>query len=337
MTLPALEKTWVHTTGDLSPVPSTNLQVLAQGSIDATNRAVLLAIVSALLTMSGGAKFVCMGSSNGTTADAAGSVSTSKWTAVADLVSRDAGGLHSWIVLAYGDGSAAAPQILLDLDKTWHDSFRDGVRIVISPSGAFTGGDASNAPTATDAVLVYSHDSRWNQLGADRNHRVNVGATDDRSGVFVVTMSDGAIQTGFYLGTAKNPVSTGWAQPWLWWLTSGVDCFKLATFNLTTKLGGDVIPLYPTGECYFPAGDGTRYTIPLHFNTDDQSGEYPLGPIGLYSPTAGKRGRKGSIFDLFWGLSTNGLGDTYPGDDSRTRAQFGHLVFPWDGSSVETV
>lgn len=337
MTLPALEKTWIHTTGDLVPTPSTNVQVVAGGSAEATNRKVLLAIVKGLLGLSGGAKFVCMGSSNGTTTDAAGTPATSKWITAADLVSNNPGSAHSWIVLAYGDGSGPSIQLLVDLDTLYHSDLRNGVRISISPSAGFTGGDNSNAPTATDETLIFSGGTSWNDNSADVNHRVNVAGTDDRSGVFVSTFAGGALRTFLYLGKAKNPVTTGWTNQWIFWAGYGTTGVSLGGFNIATKIGTTATALFPTGECYFSAGDGTRYTIPGYFTPDDQTGEYPLGPIGLYCSTAGKRGRKGAIFDLFWGLGSNASGDTYPNDGSKQMVQFGHLVLPWDGSNVETV
>jgi hypothetical protein len=47
----------------------------------------------------------------------------------------------------------------------------------------------------------------------------------------------------------------------------------------------------------------------------------------------GQRGRHGEIADLLFGPSSASHGDTYPDDGSRQLVQFGHLVFPWDGST----
>lgn len=339
MTLPILEKTWVHTVGDLSPTPSTNIQVMAAGSGDETNKAVFLAIVTTLLSLSGTAKAHCYGSSNGVAFDAAGTPATSRLVALSDIVPHDPASPHTWIVLDFGDGSTPGFQILFDLDKTWNSYFRDGVRISISPSGAFTGGDASNAPTATDEILLLSHDSYWTANYADSNARVSIGAADDRSGYYIVAFFGGTLQVSGYIGKPKNPVTSGWTNQWLFNWVAGPTGFRLGAFNFAARIGAGTtaIPLCPTGECFFSAGDGTRYTIPGNFTPDDQTGEYPLGPIGLYSPTTGKRGRKGAIFDIYWGIGANVSGDTYPNDGSKQMVQFGDMVFPWDGSNVETI
>ena len=54
--------------------------------------------------------------------------------------------------------------------------------------------------------------------------------------------------------------------------------------------------------------------------------------MGIVSTTAGSRGRLGTVFDLWYGSKAIGQGDTYPNDTSRQFAQFGHFVFPWNGS-----
>jgi hypothetical protein len=64
---------------------------------------------------------------------------------------------------------------------------------------------------------------------------------------------------------------------------------------------------------------------------DSQTSGWIMCPIGLFSETTGVVGRKGTLYDLWWGSVTRSTGDTYPSDGSYQFAQFGDMVFPWSG------
>jgi len=68
---------------------------------------------------------------------------------------------------------------------------------------------------------------------------------------------------------------------------------------------------------------------------DDDTLEWPIMPIGLLSTTGMHRGRKGALYDIWWGSTAAGSGNTYPEDGSNQFVQFGHLIFPWNGSTPE--
>jgi len=63
---------------------------------------------------------------------------------------------------------------------------------------------------------------------------------------------------------------------------------------------------------------------------NDIDSTYPIMPIGIYSRTAGNRGRHGFVYDLWWGLQNVADLETYGG--SALFAQFSDLIFPWNGS-----
>lgn len=86
-----------------------------------------------------------------------------------------------------------------------------------------------------------------------------------------------------------------------------------------------------TSEFYNGGCVGQKQTFP-----DDQSGEWPMCPIGVSSPSVGMRGpRRCTLTDLWWGSTALRTGDCYPENPTPTKefAQFGDLIFPWNGTT----
>jgi hypothetical protein len=66
---------------------------------------------------------------------------------------------------------------------------------------------------------------------------------------------------------------------------------------------------------------------------NEVSGNYPMTPIGVASPTVGKRGRIGYLQDIWFGEDF-WTGILYPSGGSKLFASMGSLVVPWDGTSM---
>ncbi len=89
--------------------------------------------------------------------------------------------------------------------------------------------------------------------------------------------------------------------------------------------------LYLTSEMHTSDMIGQLYTFP-----DDQTGEWPMCPIGLYSSSVGMQGpRRASLTDIWWGSTAIKTGDCYPitPTDSKEFVQFGDLILPWNGTT----
>ena len=57
-------------------------------------------------------------------------------------------------------------------------------------------------------------------------------------------------------------------------------------------------------------------------------------PVPGSTPAAPRR--LGSVYDLWYGSTAVGQGDTYPNDSTRQFVQFGHFIFPWNGTAPQT-
>lgn len=240
-------------------------------------------------------------------------------------------GNHSWIVLTQsGLSSKAAICIDLNSASSWL------VTVVLSPSAGFgtanggTNGTASARPTASDQIVLLNG-AAWGGYNGTLTWRQHVLMSTDGKCTRILMMKNGASSGLWLLDVAKNPVD-GWAIPVVGLAYGSSDGSGVASYaNFSTaantwgKMGADTCSFYMTGEAYGATGLQTVSTVP-----DDETGEWPLFPIGLQSTSSSHRGRKGEVFDLWW--SGGGGGLTYPDDDTRQLIGFGAFAFPWNGS-----
>jgi len=131
------------------------------------------------------------------------------------------------------------------------------------------------------------------------------------------------------------------------WANSATDKMTIANFNGAAALsayvsGSGPVTYYMTCESCGSAFGGQG---PLPFftavNPDDNSA-WPILPIGLVTvtSTAYAYGRNGDMYDLWWGSSAGTgpiTGSAYDGAGSLEFAQFGHMVFPWDGATTPQI
>jgi len=241
----------------------------------------------------------------------------------------------SWLV---AKNPVTGQQILFDFSNA---SFPVYGTITLSPSGAFgapgsggtgTDGTADTPPTAGDQVVLVNGGG-WSANSAE-TYKVHVmHSTDGEVTYFIVCKANVPTWIGL-LGMPATPI-TGFTLP-----VGGVqtsDATNMATFvywndaaKIYTGISSDVFACYMTCEGYSSAMVGEYMAWP-----DDDTGEWPVMPIGLFSSTGAHRGRKASMYDLWWGSTSLATGSTYPGDATNQFAQFGHLIFPWDGSVPE--
>ncbi|CAB4196546.1 hypothetical protein UFOVP1290_66 [uncultured Caudovirales phage] len=333
MSTPTKEKTYTY---------NVNQSLTAAGSSLATNKQFLLAWVNSMIGLANG-YWICMGSSDGVSYDAAdGTPYASRWTDASKLVWANSGTDHSWIVLQMGayNPLVGNVQILIDLNIAAGDGATGN--LYMSSSGLFTGGTLTAAPTASDQVDVHPNNTYGtNSLGFpnDSNSVLHVISADDNTATYIINCVGSTTRLCWGIFKPKDAETTSWVNDWVafrsdrYVIDYGTGENQFTYFYAMAYINSTVSSLYLASESFFPPLDSNYYPIPLNAVVDDNSGEYPLSAIGLWSATRTTLGLKGIIPDLYFGLHTTSTGDTYPGDGSKQWAQFGDFVFPWDGST----
>lgn len=322
MSLPALDKSYAY---------NVNQAIVTSGVINTDCQKALFAIVNAMVGFAL-MPWLVVGSSNGV-----GSFSmagTNYWAASGNLIWGGAGANHSWIVLksqVIGVSGGGGLQVCFDLNQV---STPYRMNVIVSATAGFTGGSATARPTATDEQVIFASGIAWIS-SAPQNNVVHVWQSTDGAVFNAVLFSANVAQFSIHASVPKNPIAN-WTKPCVYWALSSsiVPLFKAATMysgaNASAWIASSAA-LYLTGEAVNNVLIETYQSF-----SDDQTGEWPFGPIGLYCQTAGNRGRKGQMFDVWWGSTVNASGDNYPADGSKQFVQFGDMIFPWNGSTALT-
>ena len=326
MPLPQLEKTWefdVNQTYAEGASPLATHQGVLRGIKDS-----LVGVLASRAAMA--SPWVVKRSSNGETFS---DEDEDIWDTDLDLVFAADTTPHSWIVLEQA-GISENFQICIDLKNA--DS--NLLTVVWAPEGfPMTGtgiGDVSNRPfAATEVVLL--NDAPW--LGGQTTSQFRIHAmqsTDGQCTRIVGYWQAHAVL--FWLFDRASRTVSGWSVPAVALVTGGDDTnltyqalHSVATPNLW-GYGTDAMTLWMATESFGSTLDGIGAKL-VGANAFDLN--WPLTPIGLASLTSLQAGRHGELVDLWFGPVAASHGDTYPGDGTKQLVQFGHLVFPWDGTS----
>ena len=229
---------------------------------------------------------------------------------------------HSWIVLEQ-TGVGANYNVCIDMSENGI-LYRWGA-VGISQAGYNGDGTGSSRPTAPDEVLVHYGD--WTTNGGFLGMLHVMQSTDGECSRIAVCRANGTDSLWLF-DKAKNPV-TGWTDPGIGVVVgSGGPVYDQLQYS--TKVGGyraGQMKMYVSGEGYYQRPVGYQLTAP-----DDHTGEWYISPMGLVCPDAGNRGRRGEVFDMWWGDRTVADGLTYPGDGSNAFVQFGDIILPWNGT-----
>ena len=263
--------------------------------------------------------------------------------ALACNVHENPGSPHSWIVLQ-NDAIAVGFQICIDLDKNGGGQ-ETVMRLYVSEAVGFTGGTTSNKPTAADEIdCKETGSAEW----CDAENlfefpaQLHMQRSDDgeitRWWIFV----NGSLAKLVSFEKPKDAVP-GWTIPWVG-VVPGVTYAQTNYFptygqlndiktQTVCRANGVETRLFLTSEGAISSMLGQLQTS----GNDLDSGAFPFFPIGLFSDTAGSRGRLGTLTDIWWGSTFPGTADHYPGDSSRQFVQIHDLILPWSGGSAMLV
>ena len=324
MALPTLEKTWQH---DINNV----LSAANYTGTNAIGRQILLAIKNAMIGFATN-PWVVVRSCDSSTAD-----NSDLWTDTTKIVGANPGSPRSWMVLQQ-DGLGSGFQLLIDYVST--QSYYASMQLHVSPANGFTGGDATNRPTATDEITVGTA-FEFNPGSITSAGRIHVmQSTDGECTRIVHTHNYSSVNYAQLLWTIEKPKSpvAHWTPPWLIALSGYFS--NRNNLRETYLVDNENTKAYVDG-----AIRSLDWTVPYSNNqmlhavnnfADEVSGDWPLYNIGLYCVSSPARGPKGELFDIWWGAKQDELQIThYPDDGTRQLCQFEHIVLPWNGDAMQ--
>lgn len=306
-----------------------NQTVSAQGSVMATDTR-LLRTLKNLLVGFGSNPWTVRYSCNGTTAGTAGDA-VDRWTNDAAIVRS--GGAHSWIVLRQ-TGIASNFEFCIDCSNVtsgW-------LTMVISPSAGFTGGTTTARPTATDEIVLINN-TTWASGAQDVQHQIHAWQSTDGQCTRVAIWYGGTNMCTFMLfDKPDNPVS-GWTSPSISFIVNG-NATVAATYTGLGSSSGPArgrgtttITLGLTGESFASSSFLPNLTN-IGDTPNESDGTWSQFPIGIASVTTANRGRKGSLFDLWWKPFGLANGTTSPSDASRVLITMGPFILPWTADAT---
>lgn len=268
-------------------------------------------------------------------------VSSANFSSASSLVWNSNGNAHSWIVLQQ-TGILSTFQLLITLTGTsnWN------ITVYYSPVTGFSGGNSTTDPAIPADAVQLINNAAWGVCTTDVQYKLHAMQSSDGSitRVLICTYlnsNSGGVTTGFLsLELPQNPV-TGWTNPVHgMWLGSSSTTQMLTLGNLYQTASGNGratsnFTLFWTGE----NTNGSLITS-LVSAPNDLNQEWLFEPIGLFSNTTGSRGRHGALYDIWWGTwntSFTGFanGAPYQGASANAFAQFGCVIFPWNGTTPQ--
>lgn len=324
MALPTLELTWQY---------NVNLTCSAGVNGPYTYKQIWYNIKDAMTTFASN-PWTVVSSSDGSVAD-----TNDNWTSTGSL-NWGNGGTRSWIVLKQ-TGVSSNFQVCFELDATGYGGESTGrSRVVISNADGFTGGSTSARPTATDEFVIWDVTSGafpFSDAGPFQAV-VHVQQSTDGSATRAFVMYNGECQ-GWLMFQKATDTPAAWSPANVFVAQSSNNSNASVQLhgnynqaaNIGARITGTNLALYLTGEGY---GDGTVGESAVKNELDNN---WPMLPMGLFhATTVGKRGRHGRLKDIWWGATSAPpafAGATYPEDGSKQFIQFGHMIFPWNGST----
>lgn len=325
MALPTLEKTWQF---------DCNIAIGGKGGAQAAdNQDHLWQMKTALLGFASGQWSVTSSAGLNNGAGMAADLSDN-WDVYTDLVWGTTTTPHSWIVLT---NSANGAQLCFECHATGTEYFTE---VYLSPGGGYaaTGlvSTARPTPPADEVTLNPNGSHGIGGLTNPWSGKLHAMMSTDGECTRIATCRNNGVVGFLLVDSVKNP-ATGWTNPVIGSCAGGytddADWLTYAKYNDadTEVLSYITAPfeLYLTSEGY-----GTQMIgeATAGLSADSQTSGWVMCPMGLASITADHIGRKGSLYDMWWGSVTRSTGDSYPNDTSYQFAQFGDMILPFDGT-----
>ncbi len=312
MALPTPVKTWQL---------NRNQAVGSLSTLLAAGQSAMYAIKTSLTGFGSGAWTVPLSS------DSVSAGASDYWLASTNLIWNAT--TRSWIVLR----NSAGAELLIDLNG----ASANLISIYFSPQAHFTGGAINARPTATDEMTVQSA-TTWT-LASPWTGKLHVWNSTDGKEMRILVAYNGNPTWMLAVGEAANP-PTVWVNPYwavaLPFTQSDPGC---ATYSFLTNsalfrgyINSASVTLGAGGEAVYLGS--MDYAFIRQTFADEDTGEWPVMGMSLWSVTTSHRGRRGEIKDWWWGSVTRLTSDGYPGNGTKAFIQVGDTILPWTGDGV---
>lgn len=331
MSLPTLAKTWQYNVN----------QAIAANAVIATQCAGLMYAIKASMVSIGTLPWTVWGSCDGA-GNFGNNDAVDWWAAASDCVWNTGGNNHSWIVLKQA-ALGANFSICIDLNKASANAYDCSI-IMSAFAGFSSNGTAIDRPTATDEIVLVN--GKWGATTtANRAQKLHYMQSTDGQCSRVAIHSNSVNHGLWMFERLKNAATTGWTDPAVAMIAASSNGTAFTTVaNLSTavtplfraRIDGSVAQLHMSTTSSNTTGAGSNLVTVQTF-ADEDTGEWPLFPVFIDSVIVPTRGRKGMLYDFWFGSSGLANGDQYPAAASRTFAQMGHVVVPWDGTAIAIV
>jgi hypothetical protein len=195
----------------------------------------------------------------------------------------------------------------------------------------FTGGNATNRPTATDETI-------W----MNANQFINISQSTPQTTVLHVMMSSTGEQTRILVCSQSTVV-----MQWFFEKLADSALSNPVVHNIRSN-GSNLINDYmgtarwvgKKGSTTFNGFTGAEYYYSTYVVNalggaiPDITGGYPITPLSVHSETTNAKGRCGRMVDIWGGSPSIGIGGTYPASpDNKEFVQFNQWIFPWNSTT----
>lgn len=328
MALPTIQRTWTYDTNNRITYTSL-VQVMRE----------LLFSYKEFLKLNG---YTVVGSSDGTSADMAGS---DFWVSATNAGIRGASAatVQSWIVLQAANGI----RILM----TYQGATDDVCRLSFSHNVYTLAGTPTHQPTTVDEQILTTTASHiGSETSGDRLWHGWVDSTDTMFRFAVARAGISRSCWGVEVSEDKtDPGSITWDGTWGWHGTSATSGFfgaassinqliLYAAAGVSTKVARPLVSSTPINcQCFLGVETyGADGTLWMNVQPELQGVlGYPIRPLFLGSNTTGGRGKLAHLYDWWAGRSTGSNAndaDVYGANQFIQLAGTSGLVWPWDGS-----
>ncbi len=330
MALPTLVKTWQF--------DSNNQVGVNAGNPEDTQRTAFA--IKEALTNFGTLPMVVSRSSDGSSTAGAGD----KWSTFSDVIVAPIGSNHSWIVLK---SQGTIPyEICMDFSDASSHNYELGF-LGLSLTGGFnagaggTDGSLTTRPTAADEIQLYGANTRWLAgLSTSSSHLSKVHAlmSDDGDTMMMIVYINDVPTIVWRFDLLQDPIA-GFVNGMHVWVKIQINSTNTLSFSAAmqtdiNKWTYDGLSTTRTAYFSYEAFDTTEQATARGFTVANEwDGEWPMYPLGVWT-TGTKRGRVGTVSDMWLGSTGTNEADHYP--DTGTLHQFaqvGDLIIPWDSTN----
>jgi len=322
MALPTVEKTWETSLNNR----------FGNGNADTDHREALYQIASKLTGFTNN-PWTLVGSSDASTYGYPGP----GWSDYTDIVTSYSGN-RSWVVLERPNSGG---QVLFYVWNSYNSStyYYTSINITWSPGGNFTGGDLTSKPTATDEITMSSNSytTEWyhGETATGRPCSMHFRHSTDGKHTYLFLCSNGRCNN-ILIWTTPEDYPSAWTTPHLMAMDDdtgeNAENATYSTYYSNQNFHGrDNADALISASLVVPAYDGSLITSTMSLpGTFDTTNSYLMAPVYVGTNGAAGYGILGKLPDFWAGSTARSTSDTYPDDNTRTFAQFGDFIVPWD-------